>query len=144
MRKRRDVERPAFENYSLEHVLSFQQRVKAIKQWFLIRNVKTPLGCAGDYWDRTEAQVRAALHAHILVWFKLRPHPSSLVDRDNKEYQPLPSLERTAPGTAARQRPLEQHVPVLQDHEHDLYHKAEMARVNAELVRPRCDFDGTT
>ena len=65
-RKRRDQERPAFENHSLEHVLSFQRRVNAIKTNFMDRGKKTPLGRIRDWWDRTEAQMRAALHSHIL------------------------------------------------------------------------------
>ena len=58
--------RPDFESYALEHVFSFQRRVQATKQLFMKRNTLTPLGVMRDYWDRTEAQMRAALHAHIL------------------------------------------------------------------------------
>ena len=108
MRKKRDAQRPAVEQHSLEHVLSFQRRVKAIKQWFMNRNKKTPLGRVREWWDRTEAQMRAALHAHILVWFKLRPDPS----KQNDNYEKLPELERKAQGSAPRQRPLEQQVPI--------------------------------
>ena len=100
------------------------------------RNAKTPLGRVRDWWDRTEAQMRAALHAHILVWFKLRADPRSRVSEKGQKYTALTSLPRTAPGTAPRQRPSEQHVPIINDHEHDIYHKAEMGRVNAEMVRP--------
>ena len=82
--------------------------------------------------------MRAALHAHILVWFKLRSDPSKQVSERGESYQPLGSLPRTAPGTAPRQRPSEQHVPIVKDHEHDIYHRAEMGRVNAEMVRPHC------
>ena len=71
-RKRRDQERPPYEHYSLEHVLSFQRRVKALKDQFFKRGESTPLGKVQDYWDRTEAQMRGALHAHILVWFLRR------------------------------------------------------------------------
>ena len=60
-RKRRDQERPPVENYSLEHVLSFQRRVRAIKDRFMRRGERTPLGRIKDWWDRTEAQMRAAL-----------------------------------------------------------------------------------
>ena len=52
-RKRRDQERPPFENYSLEHVLAFQRRVAALKQHFLRRGEKTPLGHVTDWWDHT-------------------------------------------------------------------------------------------
>ena len=71
-RKRRDQERPPYEHYSLEHVLSFQRRVTALKEQFFKRGESTPLGKVQDYWDRTEAQMRGALHAHILVWFMRR------------------------------------------------------------------------
>ena len=137
-RRKRDEQRPAVEHYSLEHVLSYQRRVKAVKAWFMDRNAKTPLGRLRDWWDRTEAQMRAALHAHILVWFKLRTDPENLVSDDGEAYTLLSSLPRTAPGTAPRQRPTEQHVPVIAKHEHDIYHRAEMGRVNAEMVRPHC------
>ena len=53
-------------------VLSFQMRTHALKQNFLRRHQRTPLGVATDYWDRTEAQTRQALHAHILWWAKRR------------------------------------------------------------------------
>ena len=46
----------------------FQRRVRAIKQEFLKRAAKTPLGITQEYWDRTEAQQRGALHSHILVY----------------------------------------------------------------------------
>ena len=132
MRRKRDAERPAVEHFSLEHVLSYQRRVKALKHWFMDRNAKTPLGRVRDWWDRTEAQMRAALHAHILVWFKLRADPRNQVSEKGQKYTALTSLPRTAPGTAPRQKPSEQHVPTINDLEHDIYHKAEMGRVNAE------------
>ena len=52
--KRRDQERPPYEHYSLEHVLSFQRRVKAVKQYFFTRGATTPLGICQDFWDRTD------------------------------------------------------------------------------------------
>ena len=67
MRKKRDVQCPTVENFSLEHVLNFQKRVKTVKQWCVDRSVKTPLGRVRDWWDQTEAQMRAALHADIIV-----------------------------------------------------------------------------
>ena len=60
------------ENYALEHVLSYQRRVAATKESFMRRGKKTPLGILSDWWDRTEAQMRAALHAHVLCWFERR------------------------------------------------------------------------
>ena len=71
-RKPRDKARPEFETHSLEHVLSFQRRVHHMKAKFMVRNSSTPLGILQDWWDRTEAQNRAALHSHILAWFHRR------------------------------------------------------------------------
>ena len=51
-RKRRDQERPAFENHSLEHVIAFQRRVQSLKDNFMRRGSRTPLGIAKDWWDR--------------------------------------------------------------------------------------------
>ena len=70
-----DRKRCDFENYALEHVLSFQRRVAGTKQEFMVRGKRTPLGITKDYWDRTEAQMRAALHAHILSHYELRELP---------------------------------------------------------------------
>ena len=128
-RKRRDQERPAFENHSLEHVLSFQRRVNAIKTNFMDRSKKTPLGRVRDWWDRTEAQMRAALHAHILCWFRLRELP--------EDYKPLQPIPREAPGNEPRQRPREQHVVPLEQYQEDnIYHQAEVGRISTEMVRP--------
>ena len=44
----------AFGEHALEHTLSFQRRVHAIKADFLYRGRPTPLGITQDYWDRTE------------------------------------------------------------------------------------------
>ena len=67
-----DRKRPQTEHHALEHVLSYQRRVHAVKQAFMPRNKRGPLGWLLDWWDRTEAQMRAALHAHILIWFHRR------------------------------------------------------------------------
>ena len=132
-KKNKDQERPCFENYSLEHVLSFQRRVNAIKTKFMSRKEKTPLGRILDWWDRTESQMRGALHAHILCWFWPRKDPHVL----NKDYKPLPVIPRTAPGLAPRQRPREQIVEHLkQNQEDEIYHRAQIGRVRAEMVRP--------
>ena len=66
-RKPRERTRPAFEQHSVEHVLSFQRRVYHMKKKFMVRNQRTPLGRLVDWWDRTEAQMRAALHAHQIT-----------------------------------------------------------------------------
>ena len=44
----------AFAQHALEHTLSFQRRVQAIKFDFLKRCHMTPLGVCHDFWDRTE------------------------------------------------------------------------------------------
>jgi hypothetical protein len=171
-RKRRDQERPRFEHFSLEHVLHFQRRVHALKKQFFRRGVKTPLGRLREWWDRTEAQMRAArnldkckaarclltrpqaqsaspkaLHSHILCWFRLRDEDA----RDEKlksaglVYEPLGSVPRTAPGNGPKQRPAAQPVPHLkQTQEDDLYQKAEVGRVSAEMVRPDLSAKGWT
>ena len=47
--------RSPFEQFPLEHVLSYQRRISAIKKHFMARNKMTPLGVVYDFWDRTEA-----------------------------------------------------------------------------------------
>ena len=37
------------------------------------RNKRTPRGVLEDWWDRTEAQQREALHSHIPTWCEARP-----------------------------------------------------------------------
>lgn len=131
----------AFANHALEHTLSFQRRVRSIKQDFLKRGVATPLGITSEYWDRTEAQQRGALHSHILVWFRKRkPRP---------DWQALPPNPRTVSGNGPKQRPLGSPAPPQQQPQrvqHDsCYQLAEMGRVSAEMVRPTVtpgDFGG--
>ena len=78
---------------------------------------------------RTEAQMRASLHAHILCWFKKR--------RMSDDFKPIPVIERTAPGVEPRQRPLGQTVAPLQEHQEDnIYQHAHVGPVTAEMVRP--------
>ena len=78
--------------------------------------------------------MRAALHAHILCWFRRRKFP--------RDYKPIPPVRRTAPGSEARQRPVSQHVPSLREYQHDhLYHSAYVGAVTAELVRPDVSGD---
>ena len=140
-RKRRDQERPSFENYSLEHVLAFQRRVGALKENFMRRGERTPLGTIKDWWDRTEAQMRAALHAHILVWMKPRAEPKGYWHRGRwyKGYDSLKPIPRKATGTEPRQRPRDQQVPKLPSdayQEDNCYHRAEFGRIWTEMVRP--------
>ena len=49
-RKPRDRKRPAFEEHSLEHVLSYQRRNVSFKHNFLKRDALTPLGIAKDWF----------------------------------------------------------------------------------------------
>ena len=41
--------RPAFEDHSLEHVISYQRRIAAFKRFFLKRDQRTPLGIVRDW-----------------------------------------------------------------------------------------------
>jgi hypothetical protein len=120
-------ERPHFEEHSLEHVLSFQRRVHAVKQHFFKRGKKTPLGRLSEWWDRTEAQMRAALHAHILCWFRVRDNRArdEKLKAEGRPYEPLKGIPRSAPGIGPRQRPADQTVAPLPEYqEFDAYHKA--------------------
>ena len=73
--------------------------------------------------------MRAALHAHILVFFKLRRLPD--------DYTPLRPVPRHAPGTEPRQRPRDQCVdPVAEYQEDNIYQGAEVGRITTEMARP--------
>ncbi len=73
--------------------------------------------------------MRAALHAHILCWFKRR--------EIKKDYKPVPPVKRTAPGTEPRQRPLDQKVePLRQKQEDSVYQHAHVGLITGEMVRP--------
>ena len=97
------------------------------------RHKRGPLGWIMDWWDRTEAQARAALHAHILVWFRRRDRTAFL------GYKPIDPVRRASdnPGFEPRQRPsFASSVNLHPYQEDDMYYDAEVARVNAEMVRP--------
>jgi hypothetical protein len=64
--------RPNITKDATAATLSYQMRAHAMKKSFLHQNRRTPLGHCTDYWDRTEAQRRHALHGHILYWAKRR------------------------------------------------------------------------
>ena len=124
----------AFAQHALEHTISFQRRVQAIKMDFLKRCTTTPLGVCHDFWDRTEAQQRGALHSHILVWFRKRvPHPN---------WAALPPVERVVKGDGPKQRRHDSagSVPPPPPQgriQHDTcYQMFDMARVSGEMVRP--------
>ena len=124
----------AFARHALEHTLSFQRRVQAIKLDFLKRCTPTPLGVCHDFWDRTEAQQRGALHSHILVWFrKRRTHP---------RWVALRPVERVVKGDGPKQRRTDSAVggpsPLPQGRvQHDTcYQMFDMGRVSGEMVRP--------
>ena len=157
-RVRANRQRSDFENYGMEHVLSYQRRVAATKEHFLRRNHTTPLGVVRDYWDRfvflflyasaldpissfssascqhqmltrTEAQMRAALHAHILVFFKPRDKPP--------DFQPNPSIARVVPGSDPKQRPRDSQVtPQAELQEDNVYQAHHVGQITAEMVRP--------
>ena len=103
-------------------VVSFQHRTHVLKHHFLRRHRRTPLGISTNHWDRTEAQKRHALHAHIPWWAKRRwPTPG---------YKARPPIPEKAARVAPTLSPKEANA------EDDVYYKAEMARIIAELVRP--------
>ena len=113
--------RQDFEKHALEHVLSFQRRVLVAKKLFLRRGKQAPLGIIEDYWDRTEAQQRGSLHAHILCWFKRKRRP--------RTWEQLPAIPRTSKGVDPRQRPLTQQVHDLEPadfQEDSVYQLAEL------------------
>ena len=56
-RVRKTERRPACEKHALEHVLSYQRRVHAIKQNFMKKNAETPLGIVQGWWDRAPQRV---------------------------------------------------------------------------------------
>ena len=128
-RVRSDRSKADFENYGLEHVLSYQRRISATKERFMKRNHKTPFGIIRDYWDRTEAQMRAALHAHILTFFKSR--------ETQADFKPLPALERIVSGHEPKQRPRDSSVPPLDEWQADnVYQTHHVGPIVAEMVRP--------
>ena len=78
---------------------------------------------------RTEAQMRAALHAHILVFFKPREKPAA--------YQPNPPIARVVPGNDPKQRPRDSQVPLQTERQEDnVYQAAHVGQITAEMVRP--------
>ena len=71
--------------------------------------------------------MRAALHSHILCWFQPRRGKAPV----------LQAVPRTAPGTEPKQRPRAQKVEPLTEYQEDnMYHRAKVARVVTEMVRP--------
>ena len=80
--------------------------------------------------------MRAALHAHILLWMKLREKPP--------KYKPLDSIERSVKGTEQRQRKLDEKTPaLLHQQEDNIYHTAFVNRVSTEMARPNLGENGT-
>jgi hypothetical protein len=118
-------------------VLSYQRRSLELKTNFLRANRVTPLGIFEDTFDRTEAQNRGALHAHILWWARRRRLPAGY-SRMPPVPAPEPDEGDEEPGTPPT-RPRPEEKDRKEDHP---YYFAEVARVNAELVRPVVDRDG--
>ena len=78
---------------------------------------------------RTEAQMRAALHAHILVFFKPR--------EKRPDYQPNPPIARVVPGSDPKQRPRDSKIPLQTERQEDnVYQAAHVGQITAEMVRP--------
>ena len=86
--------------------------------------------------------MRAALHAHILVWFHKRDaekQAEELKAQGKAPYKPLEPFEKPNRNTRPMQRPRSAHVPEKSEddyQEDNMYHQAEMARVETEMVRP--------
>ena len=132
--------RKDFEKHALEHVLSFQRRILASKKCFLARGKRTPLGIPEDYWDRTEAQQRGSLHAHILVWFKRKSRPQN--------WEPLPPISAPRQGATPKQRsitakPLQKLNPD-EFQEDSLYQLSEIGRISGEMPRPDVSTTSTS
>ena len=80
-------------------------------------------------FTRTEAQMRAALHAHILLFFKPREKPVA--------YQPNPPIARVVPGHEPKQRPCDCEVrPQTERQEDNVYQAHHVGHIRAEMVRP--------
>ena len=119
-------------------VLSFQRRNYELKANFHRANRVTPLGISEDTFDRTEAQMRGALHAHILWWAKRRRLPPGYT-----RMPPVPAPDADAAAAAEPGNPPPRPRPAEQQRKEDhSYYFAEVARVNAELVRPLLDPGG--
>ena len=116
--------RPNIQKDAAAAVLSFQRRTRAVKQNFLVRNKRTPLGVSRGFWDRTEAQTRQALHSHILKWDKRRK-------LNNGQYRPRPAI----PEDHNRCWDASKASNPTMNAEDDVYYRTETARVNAELIR---------
>ena len=119
------------DRFGLEHCLSYQRRVHAIKVNFFRRQQESPLGIVTDYWDRTESQQRGSLHAHVLVWLRRRE-----LEAGWTALEPVPKCSNS---TAQKQRPRDQTVLDLQEdafQEDNIYQLGNVARVLAEMVRP--------
>ena len=77
----------------------------------------------------TEAQQRAALHSHILLWFRRR--------LPKADWTPLKPIPRTVKGKDLKQRDKEHEVPPqVQKQEDNIYHLFEAARISGEMPRP--------
>ncbi len=135
-RKEKGVGRPEVQKDPTAAVLSFQRRNLEMKTNFLRANRVTPLGISEDTFDRAEAQNRGALHSHILWWAKRRRLPDG--------YIRMPPVPTPDPGDGEEESglPPPRPRPAEKDRKEDHpYYVAEVARVNAELVRPALDWD---
>ena len=96
--------------------------MRSVKQNFVLRHKRTPLGVTVAYWDRTEAQTRQ-LHGHVLTCAKRRKISAT-------EYRPRAAMTeqhaRRWDGGAGNDAPM--------NAEDNVYYRTETARVHAELV----------
>ena len=82
-RKDRHGGKPVVQKDPTAAVLRFQRRNLELKASFLRAYQATPIGISEDTFDRTEAQNRGALHAHIPRRAVHRAHhpPAAVADR---------------------------------------------------------------
>jgi hypothetical protein len=133
-RKNAAGRRPQVQEDPTAAVLSFQARNLGVKTNFLRANQVTPLGISKDNFDRTEAQKRNALHSHNLWFAKRRKLPAGYI---RMPPVPAPAPEEGEEGEEEPGAPPARPRPAEEDRKEDHpYYFAEVARVNAELVRP--------
>ena len=128
---RKRIGRPSSEQHGVFHVIAYQRRLAYIKNEFFSRNFATPLGELEDWWDRTEAQQRGALHSHILMWYGKRDL------KIYKNYAALPPIPRTVAGSNSKQRAHKDVLKELEEYQEDnIYFHNKVARIWGECTRP--------
>ncbi len=129
-----------FGMHSYEHVISYQKRMLAFKQMFMQRHKRTCRGWLEDFFERVEAQVRGALHSHILEWWKKRcfqQRPVAIDPVKTWSEEDGKYLTRAVRGAGQKQRPKTSEAVAVEPYQEDeVYYQHHAARVIAELVRP--------